>query len=181
MAKKRTSNDTVLELGRTNIPVIGHEVIVYDHWDGPVGDPASKQTRRMAMFNPDDEKPDDIQEWIDAEEHLDAWSDPYRNQRSSRYYSYRSDFNGLWGASFDESLEVIKERDEDAERFRRDMEREMAPVSIYGQEDAKAEAERFFEAVDLIATDRENTDAWKIIDAYRNRQLQRSESGAKQL
>lgn len=164
---------------RVRLKTLDHTIIIYEWFDGEKEDLATTVTRRMAMFK-NGQAPaasDDLVEWATAQADSSM-------KRSWEYYG----FDGLPNALYDQELEVLKEADRAAEDFRNAMEQATAEVrgdydystGEYGTKRSSDYA-KFLDAIDVIAEDYEDEEAWKIIDAYRADQLARTERYAKNL
>jgi len=142
-----------------------YHTIEYVVADGPPDDPGSTIFRRLAVFR-DGEQPEDFQAAFQA----------VLNSRSS-YYSYE----GLEGALMDEYVETVQEGDTEANEHRRAHER-MSDQDGYVPYNWRTASggvsyEQFLTAIDTVANDGENEEAWTTIDLWRQRQLRHDERG----
>lgn len=172
----------VEELGRTTIPVIGHVIIIYDVWQGevPKDDPSVEIKRRAALFTPDD--PEKIPPEGKLQESVDEMIDNERSRRN-RYYGWRY-WDGLEHSVFDEEIETTKAADKDAVRFREEHEQAQKSGRRYDYTTNEYVYDQslydlFLGALDTIAKDPEDEEAWEAVRKYRADRLAASERGAK--
>jgi len=139
--------------------------VYYDVSDGDPDDPASQTDRRVAVFNVG-LAPKNIGEAV-AKQIDDSYS-----------YSY---FEGIEEALIDEIVEVTKESDYDAEQYRQEERSLLEPKRHYDYrtgtyiERDGSEYETFLEAIEKVAEDDSDEEAWKVIDNWRARQLRLEE------
>lgn len=181
MAKRKKLKDGWgLEVNeRVRLKTLDHTIIIYEWFDGDKEDLATTITRRMAMFKNGD-APDESAELRD-------WATKAADDRMLRNWEYYG-FDGLPKALYDQELEILKEADHDAERFREEQASATAQVeSDYDyntgeyRRKEKSDYESFLEAIDILAVDYEDEKAWAVIDSYRAHQLAESERYAKNL
>jgi hypothetical protein len=164
---------------RVHLKTLDHTIIIYECFDGEKEDLATTITRRMAMFK-NGEAPD-------ASANLAEWATANASDRDKRDWEYYG-FDGLPKTLYDQELETLKECDHEAEDFRNAMEQATQEVTsdydydtgTYRRKGASP-YEKFLSAIDVIAEDYENAEAWKTINEYRADQLARTERYAKNL
>jgi hypothetical protein len=154
-----TDGSELVELERQELGK--YTTILYIYSDGPQEDPASTIEQRLAVFFTGEE-PAEIETVA----------------KSS--YSW---FEGLNGAILDDSLDKLQERDHDAERHRQESESFLRAAQdksqySYGRPDGQ-QYEKFLEAIDRVAKNEEDEEAWTIIDHWRERQLRGEERSSR--
>jgi hypothetical protein len=151
----------VAEVERSHLSEPDVWTVVYDCWDmEDRTDPAANQWRRVAVFYAT-EPSTDLQSLVKAERG-----------------SYRLYWDGLAGATVDEVLEQTKERDRDAERHAKESERLMERATNWRGDPIEGTGtryEEFLAAVDRVAEDETDEEAWRVIDGWRARQLRPEE------
>lgn len=143
----------LIELDRVPMYDGKYTVIVYDIADGDLEDLATNIERRMATF----EHPPSV----------------LKHEGEGRW-----GWEGLDGAMIDVELETVQEEDEGASSHRELDQRiqDRTESGYYGGNLPTAEQqERFWEAVETVALDETDEDAWAVIDAWRSRQLRSEE------
>jgi hypothetical protein len=155
-----------------------YTVFIYETWMGEDReDPACQIEQWMSMFETE-KLPDEYS----TNPFIEEGNAPYI--KDSRY-SWRDDFEGLKGAVANQELRVVKETDHDALRHekesvallpdpevdestnRRNRWRHSAGGEIFYED--------FLDAIDKVAENERDEDAWKIINAWRSRTLRAEE------
>ena len=129
--------------------------VVYDVSDGNPFDPATTVERRVAFF-----KSGNVPV---------TWFEDYRK-------GYSGYFEGLKDSILDERIETVQEGDMDADEHR-DATRSLAKVqrgTVYTTAGQITYAD-FMDAIERVANDENDEEAWKVIDKWRSRQLRMDE------
>lgn len=142
-----------------------YSVVEYILGDGPPDDPGSTIHRRIAVFVAGEE-PEDFQAAL-----------------SEAIKGSRWEFEGLKEPCLlDEYIGIVQEGDADANDHReadeRMLDRDRTPH--YWRQSGGSNGvtyEQFLAAVDVVAADYENEEAWVVIDKWRQRQLREDERG----
>jgi len=156
--------------------VHGYTVLVYETWRGDDReDPATKIEEWMSVFKEED-MPEEVSTARDQQNIA-----PYLPKDDR--YSYRTlgEFGGLKGAVTDERLQVVKETDHDAVKHQKESEALMPDNddngyhNRYRQSSGGVYYEDFLAAIDRVAEDDGDEEAWNIINKWRERGLRLEE------
>ena len=153
--------------------IVDHEVLqsaglvtyVIDVWRGDREDPATAVERYLGVWNSDDLVTED-----------DEAITPTISIRTG--YSYRGgDYGQKPEAKFWQKLEVIKAADKEAEQFKGHTEHMMNEGGYsYGEmATQKRKYQAFMRALDVLAIDEGNEEAWAMVEEYREYQALKHE------
>jgi hypothetical protein len=136
-------------------------MIVYDIWQGNLDreDIRTEVSRRTAWFVMG-EAPADIQAAVDSHD--------------EDYY-----YKGIPGAISDDDIETTQEADEDAVDHAEDQERLQGTPAWHTRDSWIPNYEDFLQAIERVAHDETDQEAWDIIDNVRMAQLRVTERDAK--
>jgi len=164
--KRRTEDDVLVsEVYRADVPLPDKPMtmIIYDCWAGNLDreDIRTEVERRTAWFALG-EAPADLQAAADD---------------SSEHYYYK----GIPGAINDAEIITIQESDGEAEDMASDEERLRRIGTWQTREETVPAYELFLQAIERIAHDESDKEAWETIDNHRYAQLKITERDAKQI
>jgi hypothetical protein len=151
------------EDGSTSFLIVDHEIaqntdlVIYvlDVWQGDREDPAVGVARYMGVFKGEDLTTDDG-EALDPD--FSKWKPGYYNEKKI-----------IPQPLFWETLEEIKKGDRDAENFKRQTEGLLLKddYSFGSRHVERTLYQGFVEAIDILAVDGENEEAWAAVNKYR--------------
>jgi hypothetical protein len=153
------------EVSRTDIPGTKYTIIVYDAWEPnvPKDDPSTSLERRMAIFVTGKEPADGMSLKIPR----DHWR-----------------FDGLEGAIADEVVEILREADREAQRLLQEEQQMLSQgrrfnYTTSSYEDTASEYENFLQAIERVADDDQDDDAWTTIEQWRERQMRHEDRASR--
>lgn len=162
------------ELDAANL-INGYTVIMYETWLGEDRtDPACQIEEWLSLFVTEDLPEEDSGATGMIREGTDYYV------KESRY-SYHNHFEGLKGAKLNEKVSIVKETDHDAARHQKESEAMMPDAmeaSSYNRmrySIGGVQYEDFLAAIDRVAEDDSDKEAWKTIETWRSRSLRAEE------
>lgn len=138
-----------------------YSIIEYIVGDGPPDDPGSTIARRIAVYRKE-EVPEDFQAALTTAMENSRWG-----------------FEGMEDTLADEQIEIVQEGDHDANDHR-EAEARLGDGNIpYSWREGSngVSYEQFLTAIDALAVDDQDEEAYKVIDTWRQRQLRHDERG----
>lgn len=170
MSNLEEMTKTGFEIQDHNIAA-GYVTYIIDIWKGDKNDPAVSINRYIGVWK------DDQLEKEDGE----AFDPDFAGCKDFSYRSYIEPRPMIW-----EQMETIKKADASVQNFRREMERAMTKRQRYDYRESKyvdveekSPFEIFMDAVDRVAVDEGDEEAWAIIEAHRARVAERHDGNVR--
>ena len=145
MSRRNVEEKHIEELGRSHIPGTDYVTIVVDVWAGERDDPATEILRYQATYNVVD-----VPETIALDDDRWGWS------VAGPVITF-------------EQLDAVQKSDTGAKHFRTEYQ-QMTDPEAYAGWDMRTQKELYtamLDAIDVLAEDDGNEEAWAAIDAYR--------------